>query len=71
VDKELMEQLQELIDSLRVAEAQAQQVAETLRERRLDLGPEHNHHADKIMDLIRKAEQLRLLAEKGEGERQP
>jgi hypothetical protein len=70
MDKELMEQLQDLMDSLRVAEAQAQQVAQTLRESRLDLGPEHNHHADEITELIQKAEQLRLLAEKAGGERQ-
>ena len=69
MDKDLMEQLQDVIDSLRVAEAQAQQVAQTLRERRLDLGPEHNHYADEIMHLLCKAEQVRLLAEKAERER--
>jgi hypothetical protein len=63
-----------VIDFLRVADAQAQQVAQTLRERGPDLGPEHNHYADEIVDLLQKAEQekaeqVRLLAEKAEGAR--
>jgi hypothetical protein len=66
MDKELMDQLQDLIDSLQVAKSQAQQVAQTMRKRRLDLGLDHNYPDAEITHLINKARRLRLLAENGE-----
>jgi hypothetical protein len=68
MDKELMEQLQELIDALRVAERQAHQVAQTLRNRDLDFGPQYLQHAEEIMRVLSKARRLQLLAEKSERE---
>jgi hypothetical protein len=64
MDKELVDQLDDVIASLLVAEANAKRAMQTMRQRRVFLGLNHNYLDEEITRLIGKVRHTRLLAER-------
>jgi hypothetical protein len=64
MDKELVDQLDDVIASLRDAEAKAKRAMQTMRRRRVFLGLEHHYLDEEITRVIGKVRHTKLLAER-------
>jgi len=64
MDKELVDQLDDVIASLLVAESKAKRAMQTMRQKRVFLGLNHNYIDEEITRLIGKVRHTKLLAER-------
>jgi hypothetical protein len=64
MDKELVDQLDEVIASLLVAEAKAKRAMQTMRQRHVFLGLSHNYLHEEVTRVIGKVRHTKLLAER-------
>ena len=68
MEKTLGEQIHEVIETLLLAEFQAERVKKTMREKRLSFSLDLNHLDDDIMQIINKLRYMKQLAERRESD---